>query len=103
MVDIVHGMSTVDFHWNEEKNELLKASERDISFETTVEEIADGNLVEVLKHRSGAQSLLLVIVRGNYVYVVPAVRETNGTLFLKTAYPSRKFTRKYLGNNNGEK
>jgi hypothetical protein len=38
---------------------------------------------------------MVVCVR-EYAYVVPFVEQENGTLFLKTIYPSRKAKKDYL-------
>jgi hypothetical protein len=38
-----------------------------------------------------------------YAFCVPCVPEENGNYFLKTAYPSRKYTKQYRGGNNEHK
>ncbi len=85
------------FDWNEEKNAALKA-ERGIGFERIVLAIEDGRLVDVLEHpnqdRYGGQLLLLVNVDA-YIYVVPTV-QGGDYWFLKTIFPSRKYTERYL-------
>lgn len=89
------------FNWNEEKNRTLKRS-RNISFEEIVFAIDDGKLLDVLQHQNRGkypdQFLLIVDIR-NYAYVVPFV-EDGESYFLKTIYPSRKATKRYL--NAGE-
>ncbi|MEE8442048.1 MAG: BrnT family toxin [Spirochaetia bacterium] len=87
------------FNWDDEKNELLKRS-RGISFEEIVVAIEDGNVVDVLTHpnkdRYPNQEVYLV-VHHDYVFAVPFVRDRIGSeIVLKTIYPSRKFTRRYL-------
>ena len=42
------------------------------------------------------QEIIVVDIQ-NYVYIVSFVDEGNNTLFLKTIFPHRKFTKKYLG------
>lgn len=74
------------FDWDEEKNAKLKA-ERDISFEDIVVAIDKGDLLDIIK--------MFVVNIENYVYVVPFV-EDEEKYFLKTIYPSRKLTKKYL-------
>lgn len=85
------------FDWNEEKNQLLK-EERNISFEEIVLSITNDQLLDVLEHHDKTkypnQKLIIVELR-NYGYVVPFV-ETDKAWVLKTIYPSRKATRKYL-------
>ena len=85
------------FHWDPEKNEALKA-ERGISFERIVLAVADGDVLDVLRHPNEArypnQKVLVVAVEG-YAYLVPYVEEPDG-YFLKTVIPSRRATREYL-------
>ncbi|NKQ37342.1 MAG: BrnT family toxin [Chloroflexi bacterium] len=86
------------YDWNPEKNEKLKR-ERGISFEEIIFHIADGDEVDVYMHPNQArypnQKIAVVIVE-DYAYLVPYI-ESEGMLFLKTIIPSRKATRKYLG------
>ncbi len=87
------------FDWDEAKNEdLLK--ERNISFEEIVWCIEQKEgLLDIIDHPNQAkfahQKLFVVALRG-YVYIVPFVEDEH-KIFLKTIYPSRKLTRKYLG------
>jgi uncharacterized DUF497 family protein len=85
------------FNWDNAKNLVLK-KERGISFEEIVIAIEAGNTVDVLEHpnknRYPDQILILVNVR-DYIYVVPAIADSNG-FFMKTIFPSRKFTNQYL-------
>ncbi|HLC16297.1 MAG TPA: toxin [Thermodesulfovibrionia bacterium] len=85
----------MSFYWNEEKNNLLK-QERNISFERIVVAIEEGHLLDVLEHpnkeKYGNQIVLIVEIEG-YAICVPCVQEKNGDYFLKTLYPSRKYTK----------
>jgi uncharacterized DUF497 family protein len=83
--------------WNEAKNAWLKIR-RGISFEDIQTAIDEGNLLDDLSHpnqRSYEGQRILVVVIENYVFLVPFV-EDRDKIFLKTIYPSRKFTKKYL-------
>ena len=87
------------FDWDEAKNEDL-LRERNISFEEIVWCIEQKEgLLDVIDHPNQAkfahQKLFIVALRG-YVYIVPFVEDEH-KIFLKTIYPSRKLTRKYLG------
>ena len=42
------------------------------------------------------QKILIVEISG-YAYLVPYVKDEDGSLILKTIIPSRKATKKYLG------
>jgi len=85
------------FDWNNDKNQLLK-EERDISFERIVVAIEDDHLLDILEHpnvEKYSNQLLLLVEIDDYVYVVPCVIE-NDVCFLKTIFPSRKYTDEYL-------
>jgi len=83
--------------WDEEKNQKLKA-ERDISFEDVVVAIDSEGLLDIIEHPKQIKypnQKVLVVNIGNYVYLVPFV-EDRQRYFLKTIFPSRKMTKKYL-------
>ena len=89
------------FRWSAEKNETL-VRERGISFEEVVQRIADGAKIIETDHPNQEkypnQKILIVDVVG-YAYLVRCVKDGN-EYFLKTIIPSRKATRKYLGDQN---
>lgn len=73
--------------WNLLKNETLK-KERGISFE----DILNGQLIAVKKHPNKKNQKLMLFKLKDYIWVVPFV-ESKNELFLKTAFPSRKYTK----------
>lgn len=78
-----------DIRWNQLKSERLKKT-RGASFE----EIVAAELVAIKKHpKRDGQNLMLFKLRG-YIWIVPYV-EAEDHLFLKTLYPSRKYTKLY--------
>lgn len=85
------------FYWNGGKNNQLK-NERGFSFERIVVAIEEGNLVDVFEHpnkdRYQHQLILIVDIDG-YAVCVPSIQEENGAYFLKTLFPSRKYTKAY--------
>lgn len=85
------------FDWDEEKNDRLK-SERGVCFEDVLTAIDEGDLLEVLDHHNPgkypSQKIYIVKIE-DYAYLVPFVDEGDKR-FLKTIYPSRKMTKKYL-------
>jgi len=91
------------FAWDEAKNEKLKR-ERGIGFEDIVFHIECGDLLDILDHpnqqRYGGQRVF-VVRRGDYVYLTPFV-EDEELVFLKTIVPSRKATKRYLGEESEE-
>ncbi len=87
------------FDWNEEKNQKLKI-EREISFEEVLTAIEEGNLITVVKHPSREKhpnQHILIVNINNYAYIVPCLINEE-KVFLKTIYPSREATKKYLIN-----
>ena len=86
------------FNWNPDKNEQLRG-ERGISFEEILFHIENGDILDILKHpnqtRYEGQQIFVVAVN-DYVHLVPFIEDDN-EVFLKTIIPSRKATRKYLG------
>ena len=85
------------YAWDEEKNNLLKET-RNISFEEIVLSLSNNKLLEIVEHpdkqKYSNQKMFIVEVR-DYVYIVPFV-EDEEKYFLKTIYPSREATKKYL-------
>jgi len=86
------------FDWSEEKNEEL-IEERGISFEEVVFWIMQEGLLDIIEHPNKNQypnqRIFIVNIEG-YVCLVPFV-EDDEIIFLKTIIPSRKMTKKYLG------
>jgi uncharacterized DUF497 family protein len=85
------------FVWNADKSQLLKI-ERGISFEDVIFCIANGQLLDVVRHpnvEKYAHQRMFVVRIDQYVYLVPFV-ESKTEIFLKTIIPSRKATRQYL-------
>ena len=69
-----------------------------MSFEQVVFNIENGNLLDVIKHpnqtKYSGQRVYAVEI-DNYVYMAPYVEE-HDVIFLKTIFPSRKYTKIYL-------
>jgi hypothetical protein len=84
------------FNWNIRKNEWLKENQG-IGFEKIVSLLGEGCLIDIKPNPSKnfSNQQLFIIEYGDYVYVVPFVRNGNNC-FLKTIFPSRKETKKYL-------
>jgi hypothetical protein len=82
--------------WNPEKDRFLRIS-RGISFQQIADEIVSGNYIDILENPGhSGQQIFLVRIAG-YTWVVPFVIEEHETIFLKTAYPSRIFHKRYGG------
>ena len=87
------------FDWDDEKNALLKRI-RGVSFEQIVSAIEDGNIADILEHPNPKRypdQRVYLVVHQDYVFFVPFIRDDeHDRVFLKTIYPSRKYTKRYL-------
>jgi uncharacterized DUF497 family protein len=88
------------FSWKEEKNNLLKKY-RNISFEQIVFSMENNQVVDVIEHPNQEKykgQIFILVEKNNYIYVVPAsISDSGEECYLKTIYPSRKYTSKFLG------
>ena len=80
------------FDFSREKNEWLIAV-RGIGFDVIIDCIEQGKLVDILQHPDKPHQRMLLVNVNDYIWVVPTIWETK---FMKTAFPSRKMTKKYL-------
>ena len=81
------------FNWSHEKNELLKA-ERGISFEEIMLLIESGHILGIEENPARTNQKIYILEIENYAFVVPFVKNQN-EIFLKTAFPSRKYTKRF--------
>lgn len=85
------------FDWDNDKNDQLKR-ERGISFEQIVFLVLNDRILDILEHSNKMkyrdQKLYIIDVE-DYAYVVP-FEDRKRVRFLKTIFPSRRYTRKYL-------
>lgn len=83
------------FRYNQDKNAKLIV-ERGLGFEEIIGQIAIGHLLKITKHHNQKlypNQRILHVRCLDKVYLVPYVIETDGLIFLKTLYPSRKATK----------
>jgi uncharacterized DUF497 family protein len=80
-------------NWNSEKNEILK-SERGISFEEIAYLIESGQILGIEENRGRPNQKMYILEIANYAVIVPFVEKDN-EIFLKTAFPSSKYTKRY--------
>ena len=78
-----------EIRWNTLKNERLKKT-RGLNFK----EILQRRLVDIIKHPANPHQRLLLFEHKSYIWIVPCLWTEEG-LFLKTLYPSRKYTKIY--------
>jgi hypothetical protein len=80
-------------NWSHEKNEILKAR-RGISFEEIAFLIESGHILGIEENPRRSNQKIYILEIGNYAFIVPFVEKDN-EIFLKTAFPSRKYTKRY--------
>lgn len=91
--------------FNEEKNQLLKAT-RGVSFKDVLKALHSQQLLADIGHPSKyyPHQRMYVVKINNYAYAVPYVfNSQKHIIFLKTLYPSRVLTKKYLKGGKHEK
>ncbi|MBF0275063.1 MAG: toxin [Nitrospinae bacterium] len=79
--------------WNVLKSEKLK-KERGASFDDVLNK---GKLIAIQEHKKRENQKVMLFEYKSYIWLVPFVINKKGDIFLKTLYPSRKFTKKYFG------
>ena len=78
-----------ELKWSSLKNERLKKV-RGASFE----DIIGARLIDIGKHHKKERQNIMFFEYKNYIWAVPYV-EDESHIFLKTLYPSRKYTKLY--------
>ena len=82
--------------WDDDKNLWLQA-ERGISFDEISEIILRKEYLDIWENPSRPFQQLFVIKLNNYIYSVPFIVGDQSNIILKTAFPSGKLTKKYMG------
>tara|TARA_R110000868_G_scaffold383186_1_gene649978 strand:+ start:253 stop:531 length:279 start_codon:yes stop_codon:yes gene_type:complete len=86
------------FIYDDQKNLRLK-EERGVCFDDVITAIHNGRVLEIIPHHNKKEypnQKILVLEINDYVYLAPYLEEDD-LLVLKTVFPSRKFTKLYLG------
>ena len=82
--------------WDEKKNEWLIRN-RGISFEEIAELILNKSYIDIIENPTRENQQYFIMKIMNYTWVVPFVIDEEERIVLKTAFPSRKFHKKYKG------
>ena len=82
--------------WDIEKDRWLRKT-RGISFQEIADCILSGDYIDILENPSHAGQEVFVLKMKNYIWAVPFMVEEDKSIFLKTAYPSRKLFKRYGG------
>jgi len=80
-------------NWSSAKNETLKR-ERGITFEEIAYLIESGRIIGIEENPGRSNQKMYILEIENYAVIVPFV-ENDIEIFLKTAFPSRKYTKRY--------
>ncbi|MEQ9156558.1 MAG: toxin [Roseitalea porphyridii] len=85
--------------WSAQKDFALRRdpSRLGIGLAECAEAIREGRLLDQLESTNYPGQKIAVVEHNGYAFAVPYV-ENDEEIFLKTAFPSRKLTRKYLRN-----
>ena len=87
----------MDVAWDEEKNAVLK-QERGVSFDEIAGMIIDGDYLDIVENPTREIQQYFILTIRDYTWVVPFLIDDSETIILKTAFPSRKYHRRYGGN-----
>lgn len=90
---MAYSKSVKYLNWDKDKNEILK-KERGISFEEIAYLIKSGTIITIEENQSRPNQKIYVLEIDEYILIVPFVENEN-EIVLKTAFPSRKYTRIY--------
>jgi len=80
-------------NWDSGKNQILKHM-RGISFEEIAYLIESGQILGIEENPGRSNQKMYILEIENYAVIVPFVEKDN-EIFLKTAFPSRKYTKRY--------
>ena len=88
--------------WNDEKSVTIQQNPNrgGVDFEDCVIALEENRLLDIIDNENYPHQRMYILNIGNYAYVVPFV-ESESEIFLKTIFPSRKMTKKYLGLKDG--
>jgi uncharacterized DUF497 family protein len=84
--------------WEQNKNEWLILN-RGISFEEISDKILNGEYIEILENPNRENQQYFIMNIKNYTWIIPFLINQMDQIVLKTAFPSRKFHKKYGENN----
>ena len=91
-------VSSMDIIWDDNKNEWLQLN-RSISFEEISGVILDRNYRDIIENPSREDQFYFILDIQEYTWVVPFLVDTMDRIILKTAFPSRRFHKRYGGKN----
>jgi len=88
----------MDIIWDKNKNDHLIIT-RNISFEEISEKIINEEYIDIIENPVRENQQYFVMSINDYIWLVPFITDEDDNIILKTAFPSRKFNKKYGGKN----
>lgn len=86
------------YNFDPQKNRKL-IELRGISFEEVISVLENKGPIDIVRNKNDekySHQRMYVVELNGYVYLIPFVEQEN-EIFLKTIFPSRKATKRYLG------
>lgn len=80
--------------WDQKKNEWLSLN-RLITFEEIADRILNNEFIDILENPNKENQQYFLMKINDYTWVVPFLIDDEDRIVLKTAFPSRKFHKKY--------
>ncbi len=84
--------------WDKNKNDHLIIT-RNISFEEISEKIINEEYIDIIENPVRENQQYFIMSINDYIWLVPFIIDEDDNIILKTAFPSRKFNKKYGGKN----
>ena len=82
--------------WDNGKNEWLMLN-REISFEEISEKILNDDYLDVIENPVRDNQFYFIMEIEKYIWIIPFIIDEDENIILKTAFPSRKYQKKYGG------
>jgi uncharacterized DUF497 family protein len=82
--------------WDELKDRWLIRN-RGISFQEIADRLIEGRFTDILENPLRKDQQIFVLSIKDYTWIVPFTVDEENVIRLKTAYPSRKFHKRYRG------
>lgn len=82
--------------WDKEKNDWLLVN-RNISLEEISEKIINKEYLDIIENPAKENQQCFVIKIKEYIWIIPFIIDRESNIVLKTAFPSRKYNKRYGG------
>ena len=88
--------------WYEGKARKLQR-DRNISLEEIADLLMNQQFLEILEHPQCPDQMIFIVPYHNYIHAVPFIIDEDGAIVLKTAYPTRKYHKRFGGTGHESK